>query len=85
MFAKFQPLDTDLINPNDMLSVLKLHNMQKTLPSMYSMVEWIVQAREKEGKIQGMTFDEMMNYSIFFFNHRSKDEGLKYIFELFDT
>jgi len=51
MFAKFQPLDTDLINPHDMLSVLKLHNMHKTVPSMYSMVEWIVQAREKEGKI----------------------------------
>ena len=52
---------------------------------MYSMMEWIVAAREKEGKVQGMTFDEILNYSIFFFNQRSKDEGLKYIFELFDT
>lgn len=57
MFAKFQPLGTNLIDPTSILRVFKLYNMKVQSPSMYSMIEWIVQAREKEGKVEGLTFD----------------------------
>ena len=32
-----------------------------------------------------MTFDEFIEYSMYFFSQKSEVEGLKYIFQLIDT
>ena len=49
------------------------------------MVCWITEANEETGTV-GMTFDEFIEHAIFFFNTQtSHEEGLQYVFELFDT
>ena len=50
---------------------------------MYSMICWITEANEYSGT-DGMTFDEFVQYAGYFFCQRHADEGLKYIFQLFD-
>ena len=52
-------------------------------PSMYSMVCWMTDAAEETGT-KGLTFNEFIKQSAFFFSQRHHDEGLRYIFELYD-
>ena len=47
------------------------------------MMKWIADANEFSGT-EGMTFDEVVQYAAFFFSQRHSEEGLKYVFELFD-
>ena len=53
-------------------------------PSMYQMACWM-SVVNKQSKIDGITFDEFISQAIFFFSQRHHDEGLRYIFELFDV
>ena len=61
----------------------KQYGYDKSEPAMYSMISWITDANEFSGT-SGMTFEEFVQYSAFFFCQRDEDEGLKYIFQLFD-
>lgn len=53
--------------------------LDKSDPAMYSMICWIYEANEFSGT-STMTFDEFLQYAVFFFSQRDTDEGLKYIF-----
>lgn len=52
-------------------------------PALYSMISWITDANMFSGTA-GMTFDEFITYCIYFFTRRSHEEGIKYMFQLFD-
>lgn len=47
------------------------------------MICWMEEVNEEAG-IEGLSFDEFLNQSTFFFSQRHHDEGLRYIFELYD-
>ena len=51
---------------------------------MYNMLCWITEANEYSGT-DGITFDEFIQYAAYFFSQRHEEEGLKYIFQLYDT
>ena len=51
---------------------------------MYSMVCWLTDATKKT-KADGITFEEFVDHVAFFFTQRHHEEGLKHIFELYDT
>jgi Ca2+-binding EF-hand superfamily protein len=57
--------------------------LEKKHPSIYSMIVWMVEVNEEAG-IEGLTFDDFLNQSTFFFSQRHHDEGLRFIFELYD-
>ena len=82
-FEKYSSVNTTIIYPNDMLNTFKKHGIDKTNPSIYSMMKWISDANTFSGT-DGMTFDEVIQYAAFFFSQRHSEEGLKYVFELFD-
>ena len=42
------------------------------------MISWITDA-SVESK-EGITFDEFINYAVFFYSQRMSEEGLRYIF-----
>ena len=48
------------------------------------MLCWITDANNFSGTVT-MTFDEFIEYSMYFFSQKSEVEGLKYIFQLIDT
>ena len=50
---------------------------------MYNMICWITEANEYSGT-DGITFDEFVQYAGYFFSQRHDEEGLKYIFQLYD-
>lgn len=68
-----------VFQPIEMQKYFKQYGFDKTNPAMYSMICWVVEANEFSGTA-GMTFDEFVQYAIYFFCQRDKDEGLKYIF-----
>lgn len=37
-----------------------------------------------EAGVDGLSFDDFMQQAVYFFSQRNQEEGLKYIFELFD-
>jgi len=43
------------------------------------MISWIVDANLYSGT-EGMTFDEFIAYTMFFYSQKHEEEGLKYIF-----
>ena len=47
------------------------------------MICWMTKINEEAG-VEGMSFDDFMQQAAFFYSQRSKEEGLKYIFQLFD-
>ena len=47
------------------------------------MMCWITDANEYSGT-ESMTFEEFIQYAAYFFDQRDREEGLKYIFELWD-
>ena len=82
-FDKFQSDNLQVFEPKEMKLKFKLHGMDKSDPAMYSMMCWITDANDFSGT-DGMTFDEFVNYAAYFFCQRHKEEGLKYVFQLFD-
>ena len=82
-FMKFQSTNTEIIRPKEILKTFKKHNIDKENPSMYSMMKWMADANLHSGT-DGMTFEEVIQYCAYFYSQRSKEEGLKYVFELFD-
>ena len=52
-------------------------------PALYSMICWINDANMFSGTT-GMTFDEFITYCIYFFTRRQHEEGIKYMFQMFD-
>ena len=71
------------MKPQEMKREYLKHGIDKSDPGMYAMICWITDANEYSGT-EGMTFEEFVNYAVFFFSQRSHEEGLKNIFELFD-
>lgn len=80
---KYQSTNTNIIVPKEILKTFKKNGIDKDKPSLYSMMKWIADANEFSGT-EGMTFEEVINYSAYFFSQRHSEEGLKYVFELFD-
>lgn len=80
---KFSSQNTETIYPKEILQSFKKYGIDKEKPSVYSMMAWIANANEYSGT-SGMTFQELLNYSAYFFSQRQSEEGLKYVFELFD-
>lgn len=58
-FMKYQSTNTSIIKPREFLSTFRKHNIDKTNPSLYSMMNWIADANEFSGT-EGMTFDEVV-------------------------
>ena len=48
------------------------------------MLSWIADASAARGN-EKLTFNDFVEYSMFFFSQKQQEEGLKYIFQLFDT
>ena len=84
LFDKFQSDNSVILKPSHMKKEYEKHKLYEHSPSMYSMISWITDANEFSGT-EGMTFDEFVQYAVFFFSQRYHEEGLKYIFELLDT
>ena len=82
-FYKFQYDNSEVMRPRQLKEEFLKHNYDKDQPCIYSMICWICDANEFSGT-EYMTFEDFLNYSAFFFSQRHHDEGLKYIFELFD-
>ena len=88
-FVKFLPQDRNKIqaeklNPTFMQYQFEKNGMDKSDPSMYAMVCWMTEVNKDKGS-EGITFEEFINNCAFFFTQRHHDEGLRYIFELYDT
>jgi Ca2+-binding EF-hand superfamily protein len=79
MFLKYKDDNSTTIYPKDFLKTFKKHGFEKEKPSLYSMMEWICNANEFSGS-EGMTFQEVIQYAVYFYSQRSSDEGLKYVF-----
>ena len=47
------------------------------------MICWMIEVNEEAG-IEGLTFDDFLNQSTYFFSQRHHNEGLRFIFELYD-
>ena len=82
-FDKFQSDNSVILKPKQMRDNFVKIGLDKSHPSMYSMMCWITDANEFSGT-EGMTFEEFIQYAGYFFDQRSQEEGLKYIFELWD-
>ena len=80
---KYQSTNSEIIIPGEILKTFKKNKIDISNPSMYSMMSWITQANEYSGT-SGMTFEEVITYAAYFYSQRSREEGLKYIFQLFD-
>ena len=52
-------------------------------PPLYEMIKWMV-PYNMDQFIQEITFDDFMVQATYFFSQRTKSEGLKPIFDLFD-
>ena len=48
------------------------------------MLSWIADASLQRGNDK-LTFEDFVDYAMFFFSQKEQEEGLKYIFQLFDT
>ena len=57
--------------------------MDKSDPSMYAMIKWMEEAN-KQSCSDGLSFEEFVTNASYFFTQRHHDQGLKYIFELYD-
>lgn len=82
-FEKFQSDPLKPFEPVEMKKSMKQYGYDKEYPAMYSMISWITDQQNFVG-LKGMTFDEFLQSAIYFFAQRDQDEGLKYIFQLFD-
>ena len=51
---------------------------------MYSMVKWMAEAYEQSDVQEGLSFDDFIQQAVFFLSQRHHEEGLRYIFQLFD-
>jgi Ca2+-binding EF-hand superfamily protein len=83
LLDKFQSTNSKIVKPKLIRLEFEKHRLFELYPSMYSMVCWVVDANEFSGT-EGMTYDEFVQYAIFFFTQRYHEEGLKYIFQLLD-
>jgi Ca2+-binding EF-hand superfamily protein len=66
-FMKYQSENTTIIKPREMMKTFRKHNIDKTNPSIFSMMNWIADANEFSGT-EGMTFDEIVQYAAYFFS-----------------
>ena len=76
-----------ILDPHFLKEYFKSGDLHTQNPSMYNMVLWMCKmTKENAGgsKMAGISFDEFIQYAAFYFSMRSHDEGLKYMFELFD-
>ena len=81
-FQKFN-LEPDTLRPPVLRDAFKKFGMDKQNPALYSMMCWISDANEFSGT-EGMTFDEFITYICYFFTRKTHEEGLMYMFQLFD-
>lgn len=89
-FYKYLPTDEPggehiepKLDPAHLERVYKKLGMDIQEPSLYSMVCWMAQI-SKENNSDGIDFDQFIQQAIYFFSQRHHDEGIRYIFELFD-
>ena len=93
-FWKFLPRDPnqdqnnihqqeDLLDPAYMKAMYERIGLDKEYPSMFAMVSWMVEADNQTGN-SGLTFPQFVEQACFFFSQRNHEEGLRYIFKLFD-
>lgn len=87
-FMKFLPTDqfgnrSKRLDPNAMKKDYEKMGLDKTMPSMYAMVRWMTTINNQTRGI-GFTFQEFIEQATFFFTQRHNEEGLRFIFELFD-
>ena len=82
-FDKFQSDNSTILKPKLMWDNFLKIGINKSHPSLYSMMCWITDANEYSGT-ESMTFEEFIQYAAYFFDQRDREEGLKYIFELWD-
>ena len=82
--AKFQDIDREVMRPAEIKEKFKHYGLDKSHIALYSMICWITEANLYSGT-ETMTFEEFVQYAGYFFSQRHLDEGLKYMFMLFDT
>ena len=59
--------------------------MKENDPKFYSMICWMERSYVKSDKFKdGMSFDDWLKHAVFFFSQRHHEEGLNYIYQLFD-
>ena len=58
--------------PSYMKETFSKFGMDKESPAMFDMVCWITNEHDKKG-MDGLTFDEFMDFSIAFFNQRESE------------
>uniref|UniRef100_A0A7S3FV94 EF-hand domain-containing protein n=1 Tax=Strombidium rassoulzadegani TaxID=1082188 RepID=A0A7S3FV94_9SPIT len=83
LLDKFQSVNENCVRPNLIKREYEKHKLYEKYPSLYSMVCWVTDANEFSGT-ESMTYQEFVQYAIFFFSQRYHEEGLCYIFQLLD-
>lgn len=66
-----------------MKQLFEYNNVDKENPPIYQMICWICKINSDAG-IEALNFDEFITQATFYFSQREEEEGLKYIFSLFD-
>ena len=89
-FNKLLPDDApgdhgEKMRPSYMKNYFEKSGFDKENPSMYAMICWMTKEASIPPIVDGITFDQFISQAIYFFNQRHSQQGLKYIFELFDT
>lgn len=72
------------LQPMVLKTVWESQGIDKSMPSIYEMICWIVSINEEEG-VDSITFDEFIDSCVYFFSTRHTEQGLRRIFQLFDA
>ena len=90
LFIKLLPLDALGDDQQNMdLKYMKHQfeklNFKENDPKFWSMICWMTESYTNSDKFKnGMSFDDWLTHAVYFFSQRHHDEGLKYIYQLFD-
>ena len=68
MFMKYLSINTQTINPTDMLKTFQKHSIDKENPCLYSMMEWVCESNKFTAGGEEMHFDDLIQAAIFFFS-----------------
>ena len=68
MFMKYLSINTQTINPKDMLKTFHKHGIDKENPCLYSMMEWVCESNDLTAGGEEMHFEDLIQAAIFFFS-----------------
>jgi hypothetical protein len=89
-FHKLLPDDApgdqgEKMRPSYMQTYFEKSGLDQENPSMYAMICWMTEAAKEPPEVEGINFEEFICQAVYFFSQRHSNQGLKYIFELYDT